>query len=182
MSDKVLKQVAEGQPNAVAQCLEKYGALVWGLARRSSENHADAEDAVQEAFIEIWKHAERYNSELGSEAAFITTIVRRRLIDRTRKRGRRLPVTELLQDVRATSGDVESEFATSEESQQVHTAMQQLKTIEQEVLKLALLDGCTQQEISDCLDLPLGTVKSHARRGIQRLREILGPVDSGRKS
>jgi DNA-directed RNA polymerase specialized sigma24 family protein len=91
----ILQRVAAGDSSAVDDCLAQYGALVWSLARRHSPNYSDAEDAVQEAFLGIWQGAGRFDPEKGSETTFITMIVRRRLIDRHRKRGRQLETASL---------------------------------------------------------------------------------------
>ncbi|MGF1528035.1 MAG: RNA polymerase sigma factor, partial [Candidatus Competibacterales bacterium] len=85
----LLPRVSTGDPEAVAQCIERYGGLVWSLARRWFPVYADAEDAVQEAFIEIWQNAHRYDPAQGSEQLFVVLLTRRRLIDRLRKQGRR---------------------------------------------------------------------------------------------
>ena len=90
MAEPLLQKIANGDSSAVDECLAKYGNLVWSIARRYSPNNSDAEDATQEVFLEIWKNAARYDSDLSSEATFITMIARRRLIDRHRKQSRRL--------------------------------------------------------------------------------------------
>lgn len=179
MSESLLSRVAAGQPAAVAECLERYAPLVWSLARRFSADPSEAEDGVQEVFIDLWKNAGRYEARLGSEATFVTTIARRRLIDRLRKHGRQVSVTELRMEITADQPSVENGLQSREDSERICQAMQQLKTEERQVLELALLQGCSQQEISACLDMPLGTVKSHARRGIQKLKDLVGPDQPG---
>jgi RNA polymerase sigma-70 factor (ECF subfamily) len=91
----VLQRVASGEAVAVDECLSKYGGLVWSLARRFCPRHEDAEDAVQDIFIDIWRNAERFDAEVASEATYITMIARRRLIDRYRRSGRSLDTTAL---------------------------------------------------------------------------------------
>src|SRR5690606_28395381 len=93
----VFERIASGDDSAVKECMDGFGGLVWSLARRYSESLADAEDAVQEIFLELWKHADRYDAAAGTEAAFVATIARRRLIDRVRARQRR-PRTETLDE------------------------------------------------------------------------------------
>ncbi|HEY1068798.1 MAG TPA: sigma-70 family RNA polymerase sigma factor, partial [Pirellulales bacterium] len=85
MPDVLLPRVAAGQPSAVDECLARYGGLVWSLARRHTNNTSDAEDAVQEIFIDLWRSAARFNPQAASEATFVAMIARRRLIDRRRK-------------------------------------------------------------------------------------------------
>ncbi|MCR9201535.1 MAG: sigma-70 family RNA polymerase sigma factor [Planctomycetaceae bacterium] len=179
MSESLLNRVAAGQPAAVAECLKRYTPLVWSIARRLCHDQTEAEDGVQEVFIDLWKNAERFDAQRGSEDAFVATIARRRLIDRLRKQDRQLTATELSPEISATQPSVESCLQSREESEKIRRAMQQLKQEERRVLELAILQGCSQQEISRCLEMPLGTVKSHARRGIQRLKELVGPETPG---
>ena len=77
----ILTRVARGDSAAVRECIDRYGGLVWSLARRFFANTADAEDATQDVFIHLWKSAGAYDPAIASEAVFVTTIARRRLID-----------------------------------------------------------------------------------------------------
>ena len=88
LEDVLLPRVARGEETAVRECLSRYGDLIWSLARRLLPTSADAEDAVQDIFVEIWKNAERFNEQVASEKTFVVMLARRRLIDRRRKLGR----------------------------------------------------------------------------------------------
>src|SRR5678816_3425476 len=85
----LLGRVAAGVPGAVDECIARYGGLVWTLARRFSSNSADAEDATQEIFLDLWRSAARFDPIAASETTFVALIARRRLIDRRRRRQRR---------------------------------------------------------------------------------------------
>ena len=89
MPDSVLARVGAGDASAVRDALQRFGGLVWALARRMSANTSDAEDAVQEIFVDVWKSAKKFDPAAGSEATFVAMIARRRLIDRMRARQRR---------------------------------------------------------------------------------------------
>src|SRR5215813_5986353 len=89
----LLARVASGDRGAVRDCIARYGGLVWSIARRFEG--ADAEDAVQEIFLDLWKSAARFDPRIASESAFVAMITRRRLIDRRRTRRRR-PTTETI--------------------------------------------------------------------------------------
>lgn len=169
-----IERVAQGDPTAVEQCIAQYGGLVWALARRMTNSNADAEDAVQEIFLQLWQQAERFDASLGSEANFVTMIARRRLIDRLRKTQRR-PKTETLLDAPPAS-EKNDAVAIAEEAAFAREKMNLLKPDEQRVLQLTLQEGLPQTAVADKLNLPLGTVKSHARRGLIRLRELMGVV------
>jgi len=170
----VLQRVAAGDDRAVEECVERFGGLVWSLARRTLADAADAEDAVQEVFIELWKHAGRYDPDAGSEATFVATITRRRLIDRLRKRGRRPDVAPLEEAERLPSPEEVDRVEARDEARRVVAAMGELKPDAQRALRLALEHGLTHREIAERTGMPLGTVKTHIRRGLLHLRESLG--------
>mgnify|MGYP000877103792 CR=1 FL=1 len=172
MCQTILQRVAAGDSSAVDGCLAEYGALVWSLVRRHCRNHADAEDAAQEAFVGIWQAAARFDPEKGTEATFITMIVRRRLIDRHRKAGRQ-PETSSLEGQPAVAEKHTRQVEISEEAGLVRRRMADLRPDERRVLELAISEGMSQSEIAAATSLPLGTVKTHARRGLLRLREML---------
>ncbi|MEL6543477.1 MAG: sigma-70 family RNA polymerase sigma factor [Myxococcota bacterium] len=91
----LLERIAAGDAAAVRACVSTYGGLVWSLARRHLSNEADAEEAVQDAFMSLWKSADRFDPDRAEEATFVAMIARRRIIDRARKRGRSAPSDEL---------------------------------------------------------------------------------------
>jgi RNA polymerase sigma-70 factor (ECF subfamily) len=174
----LLERIAIGDPLAVEGCLEKYRGLVWSIARRFAGNHADAEDAVQEVFIELWRHAGRFNSAMAAESTFVATVARRRLIDRHRRRARRLETVPLVAEPAAITRSEADRLETLEEGQQARGLLERLRPEQRHVLELSFDQGMSQQEIAEATRLPLGTVKTHARRGLMRLRQLLetGPT------
>lgn len=181
MMDCLLPKIAAGDPGAVDSFLKRHSSIVWGLARRFCRSAEDAEDATQEIFVEAWKSAARFDATMGSEVTFLMTIARRRLIDRARRQGRR-PAAELLEDSNTLPDRPGTDRAElHDEVQKAQQALAQLRPEQREVLDLALGQGRTHQEISAAIGIPLGTVKSHARRGLLRLREMLGiePTNGG---
>jgi RNA polymerase sigma-70 factor (ECF subfamily) len=173
-----LERIAAGDPLAVEGCLEKYRGLVWSIARRFAGNHADAEDAVQEVFIELWRHAGRFNSAMAAESTFVTTVARRRLIDRHRRRVRQPEAVPLVAEPAAAGRSETDHLETLEEGQRARGLLEQLRPEQRQVLELSFDQGMSQQEIAEATRLPLGTVKTHARRGLMRLRRLLetGPT------
>jgi RNA polymerase sigma factor (sigma-70 family) len=179
VTDSILDRISAGDESAMEACVDRYGGLIWSLARRLSPSASEAEDAVQEIFIEIWESAFRFRPECGSELTFIATIARRRLIDRLRsdqrRRGRMEEVARRMQieqeKVPRIPRDAPSRF---DEVSRVRAAMERLLPEQQRVLQMAIHHGCTHDQIAGQTGLPLGTVKTHARRGLQRLRELLG--------
>jgi len=173
MSPSVLQRIASGDQSAVRVCLDDYGALVWSLARRLSRTSADAEDAVQEIFLDVWKSAARFDASQGSEKMFIAMIARRRLIDRLRKTSAEPPMetVEALETIAWCDPGTASQ--TASEAELATRALQELRPEQRQVLELGLLHGLSQSEISARLGLPLGSVKSLMRRGLIKIREYM---------
>lgn len=176
----ILERVAAGDRLAVNDCLERYGDLVWSLARRYLRNAADAEDAVQDIFIDIWGSAGRYDRNIASEVAFISTIARRRLIDKIRQADRR-PVTDSLDD--EDNAPMEPGIpATAEDDTEVtivERVMGAMDPEHQKVLAMSLYEGYSHSEIAERLALPLGTVKTRVRRGLIHIRAQLNITVTG---
>ncbi len=169
-------RVAAGEPGAVDACIEQYGRLVMMMARRMFRH--DVNDAVQEVFISIWQNAHRFDESAGSELTFVATLTRRRLIDRLRqqqRRAKRYDVGLPAEAAATTSPDVEADARASlgDEAQRALDAFDALRPEQRRVLVLAIQRGLTHEQISRHLDMPIGTVKSHARRGLIRVREML---------
>lgn len=174
MAQAILQSIADGDKSAVQECLKTYGGLVWSLARRMLRNSDDAEDAVQEIFVDIWKNASRFDPSQSSETTFVAMIARRRLIDRIRFSQRRI-AADSLEDVLAEPVDRSDEtMQTSLEAGQAFNALKSLRPEQRQVLELSIIQGMSHQEISTTTGMPLGTVKTHARRGILQAREFLG--------
>lgn len=189
MSEAILPSVAAQDPRAVERCLDRYGGLVWSLARRYFARRDDAEDAVQEAFLSLWENASKFDAAVASESTFVAMIARRRIIDLVRRStaGRRsaepapdgttaTPVEEVADRERPPvehDGVALRGFEVAEEAERVRVQMERLSEEQQRVLTLAICEGQSQSQIAEQTGWPLGTVKSHARRGMQRLRELL---------
>lgn len=175
----ILERVAAGDAAAVDECLKRYGGLVWSLARRFSTDRADAEDAVQDVFVELWRAAGRFDPGAGSEITFVAMLARRRLIDRLRRR-QRAPAAEALPDERLATPNTGTErVELCDEAAKAAAELAQLRPEERRVLELAIYHGLTHEEIATTTGLPLGTVKTNARRGLIRLRERLAPAEKG---
>ena len=176
MTDCVLPRIAAGDPAAVPDCIARYGGLVWSLARRFLGNATDAEDAVQDVFIELWKNAARYDPTRSSEPTYIPMIARRRLIDRKRRAGR-APAAQALPDdpLGAPAGAARGDRVEIEdEAAKASAVLGELRADERRVIQMAVLQGMTHEEIATATGLPVGTVKTHIRRGLIRVRERLG--------
>lgn len=178
-----LERIARGDPGAVRDCLDRFGALVFSIARRMSRCPADAEDAAQEIFLDIWRSAARYDANQGSQQVFIATIARRRMIDRLRRRSAEPPTdsTEELDEIAwAESEDV---VETAAEAARAVRVLAELPREQRLVMELGLLHGLSHAQIAARLSLPLGSVKSLMRRGLIKVRARIeageAQVDSG---
>jgi RNA polymerase sigma-70 factor (ECF subfamily) len=150
------------------------------MARRYTRGQADAEDAVQDIFVSLWRSAGRFDPDRSSEAAFVAMIARRRLIDLRRAGATRIddprePGAEKEWGREAEGdvvGELESALSARVEAERIQTALSELRSEQREILLLSTVNGLTQSEIARQTGLPLGTVKAHARRGLLRLREL----------
>lgn len=173
VADNILQRVAAGEAAAVDDCLRQYGGLVWSLARRFTSDHAEAEDAVQDVFIDVWRSAGRFDANVGSEATFITMIARRRLIDRHRKRTRQVETATLVEETVSGGSSAEQQIEIADDAARAREALGQLRAEERQVLEMSIYQGLSQSKIAEATEMPLGTVKTHARRGLIRLRKML---------
>ncbi len=160
----------------MAACVDRYANLVWSLARRFTSGGTEAEDAVQEIFIELWSSADRYDSTKASETTFIAMVARRRLIDRLRKRKREPGMEEIEAAVDLDTPGPAEATEVKDEAERAKRLIRTLKPEQQRIIELAVYHGHTHQSIADALGMPLGTVKTHLRRGLLRVREAMqGP-------
>lgn len=170
----ILERVAAGDPGAVQEVLSRYTALVWSLASSLSRDPHEVEDVVQDIFVDVWRSAVRYDSSVASEATFIATIARRRVIDRRRRAGRRVD-PEPLEDVVAPGADDPAlrQVDIEDEAAQAKEVLAELTGDRRKVLELSVVTGLTHREIAADTGIPLGTVKSHIRRGLVEVSERL---------
>ena len=172
---RLVRQIARGDREAFGRFYDRYASLVFTFAIRLLRVRAEAEDLLQEVFIQAWRQADSYSDERGSPEAWLLTITRSRGIDKLRSIRRR---NEKVRDAEESAGMqaigmVESGAANSEARLTVSGALAELPDAQRKVLELAYFDGLTQTEIAARLGEPLGTVKTRARLGLERLRTVL---------
>jgi RNA polymerase sigma-70 factor (ECF subfamily) len=162
--------------DAFSRFYDRYSPLVYSLALRMLRAPSDAEDLLQEVFMQIWRQAASYSPERGSPEAWIINIARSRAIDKLRSMRRRERSFVLTDDpsLSESKENVESNAVESEAKLTMNSALANLPEAQRRVLELAYFGGLSQTEIADRLKEPLGTVKTRMRAGIQRLRNILG--------
>lgn len=172
----LIEQIAKQDREAFSHLYDRFSTLVFTLAMRMLRVRDDAEDLLQEVFVQIWRQAANYSQERGSPEAWIVNIARSRAIDKLRSKRRMEEAFVLTDDpARAESPEnVESQAAESEARLTMSSALANLPEAQRRVLELAYFDGLSQSEIAHRLKEPLGTVKTRMRSGIQRLRDLLG--------
>lgn len=176
--ESLLPSVARGDRLAVQRCISRYGALVWSLARRLSPTPADAEDAVQEIFMDLWRSAARFDATKAPERVFVTLIARRRLIDRQRSMRARLGAEVSLEPEHFDVAPVASGDEGRTDAATAREALKMLPAEHQKIIELSLLAGFSHGDIAKQTGVPLGTVKTIIRRGILKVRAALGSAPS----
>jgi RNA polymerase sigma-70 factor (ECF subfamily) len=166
--------VARGDENALAELYDRVGRIAYGLALRILRDERHAEDAVQEAFLQVWRSAATFRPERAKASTWVLTLVHRRAVDLVRREERR-QADPLTDDSVVGSAPEDTEEAAWHrfERERVQTALKQLPDVQREALELAYYGGFSQSELAERLGVPLGTVKSRMFAGLARLRELL---------
>jgi RNA polymerase sigma factor (sigma-70 family) len=162
--------VARSDDVALAELYDRYGRVAYGLARRILRDESLAEDAVQEAFMSVWRGAARFVPERAKASTWLLTLVHRRAVDLVRREDRRR--AEPLDAAVEATADDETAW-TRLERERVQNALRQLPDPQREAIELAYYGGFTQSELAERLGQPVGTVKSRMFVGLARLRELL---------
>ena len=164
--------VARSDEVALAELYDRFGRIAFGLALRVVRDDRLAEDAVQEAFLALWRTATRFLPERSKASTWILTLVHRRSVDLVRREERRR--AEPLEQAAETGGDATDEVAWLRlERERVQGALRKLPDQQREAIELAYYGGFTQSELAERLGQPLGTIKSRMFNGLARLRELL---------
>jgi RNA polymerase sigma factor (sigma-70 family) len=170
--EQVLEAVGRGDDDALGVLYDRFGRLAYRLAFRILRDRALAEDAVQEAFLAVWRSADAYKRERAKPSTWILTVVHRRAVDLVRReqirRGEPLEVAP-----EPSVGAVDEDAMLRDRRAAVQKALTELPGEQRQALELAYYGGLTQSELAERLGVPLGTVKSRMFAGLGRLRELL---------
>ncbi|MGD1019175.1 MAG: sigma-70 family RNA polymerase sigma factor [Verrucomicrobiia bacterium] len=173
----LLRAVAARDKEALRQLYARHSAVLFALALKVLSDRAEAEDVLQEAFIQVWKTAGSFDEGRGKPLGWLIMLTRSRAIDRLRSRKTRTRATEsMAKDASQTAGSTTpaDEALASEAQRTVRNALKSLPPDQRAPIEMAYFGGLTQFEIAQQLSQPLGTVKTRIRNGMMRLREMLG--------
>jgi len=174
----LLHAMARGDKGALAQLYDSLAKPLYSLAYRVLNDASEAQDIVQDVFVQMWTKSATYDTSRGSVFGWAATLTRNRAIDRVRMRKRRAELlAESAPDLQpappAGEGDSAASLWIQEKAGAVRTALSQLAPDQKKAIELAFFSGLTQQEIAEKLSEPLGTIKARIRRGLLKLRESL---------
>lgn len=171
---ELLKAVARGDEQALAQLYDNYRVILFGLLVRILNSREEAEDVLQEVFLQVWRRAKDFDETRGKPFTWLVTLARSRGIDRLRSLGARDRIAQAsVREASEEISDAASDTFQSERRALVTSALAQLPEEQKRPLVLAYFDGLTQSEIAVKLEAPLGTVKTRMRAGMIKLRELL---------
>lgn len=159
------RRLAAGDESALAEAYERWSRLIYTVALRSLPTAADAEDVTQAVFISAWRSRENFDPQAGAVPSWLLAITRRRVADFHRKRRDEVPLDPAT-DTPHPETDVVSQVTVADEIDQLGEPAGQ-------IIRLAFFDDLTHQQIAERLELPLGTVKSHIRRSLVKMRARL---------
>ena len=174
---ELLREIAAGNREAFAEFYDQYSVLMFSVASRILNDASDAEDVLQEAFVQIWEKARSFDPKLGKASSWAATLVRNKAIDRIRASQRRTRLAESAGTEFAVVAEVNDTANAAlhghDTAQLIQSAIVGLPAEQRHAIELAYFSGLTQHEISEKLQEPLGTVKARIRRGLLKLRDQL---------
>ncbi|MDQ6716921.1 MAG: sigma-70 family RNA polymerase sigma factor [Gemmatimonadota bacterium] len=178
---RLVREMTAGKASALGEFYDKWSGRVFSVAVAIVGEHADAEEVVEETFLQAWKQASRFDSGRGRVASWILNIARSRALDRLKavKRRREDPIET--EDVARASDEADpaQQLLATEQSEAIRAALFTLPLAQRQAVEMAYFGGLSQSEISESTGLALGTVKTRMRLAMQKLREQLAPAYGG---
>jgi RNA polymerase sigma-70 factor (ECF subfamily) len=173
---ELLRRIATQDRHALAELYDQLGTVLFSIAVRILGDDQEAEEVMQDVFVQIWEKAAAFDAALGTPMNWVLRIARNRAIDRLRARQRRfraLDELEIALDVEPSLQPTPHGGLSGEELANVRAAVKSLPAEQRQAIELAFFGGRSHGEISEVLHEPLGTVKSRIRRGMMKLKDTL---------
>lgn len=177
---ELLKRIKARDENALAELYDLYNGLLYGMIISVVKKREEAEDLLQEVFVTVWEKASTFDEERGNVYSWLVTLTRNKAIDRIRSKDYKTQ-QKATHDVDAPEFSLEGNkydplesTIFSDRTELVKKALNEIPESQSSVLKIAYYEGLTQREISEQLDIPLGTVKTRMRQGMIKLKDLLG--------
>ena len=171
----LLHAIARGDETALARLYDQYRVILFGLLVRILNSREEAEDVLQEVFLQVWRSAAAFDETRGKPFTWLVTLTRSRAIDRLRSLGARQRLADAaVQNRSEEASDAVKDTFRSEQREVVQRALAELPEEQRHTLQLAYFEGLTQSEIAAKLKAPLGTVKTRMRAALIKLRASLG--------
>lgn len=180
---QLINRIASSEKDALEALYSRYSASVYSLAMHMLRQHALAEEATQEIFLNIWLKAGSFKPERGEPRSWIMSVAHHKIVDLIRARRRTLTVTdpadyESLELLPAKQVSTEEEVEGNLDRERIMEALSLLPNAQREVLLLAYFEGYSQSEMAKKLNQPLGTIKTRVRLAMQKLRTLLEDYDN----
>lgn len=177
---RLIEQIAQGDRDAFAALYDRYSRPLFAAASQILRDPREAEDIVHDVFVTLWDKAGDFSPDRGTVFSWVITLTRNRAIDRVRSRKRRgellsqsTPAELGYEEDGPRQNDAADTLWLHEKATAVRQAVARLPAEQRTALELAFFSGLTQQEISERLSQPLGTIKARIRRGLLKLRDAL---------
>jgi RNA polymerase sigma-70 factor, ECF subfamily len=175
---ELLRRVGQGDRKSFEDLYDRFSGVLFSTALQILNDHREAEDVVQEVFVQIWDKAKLYDAARGKPLTWAMTLTRNKAIDRLRSAQRRYRLQDQVEKETKVANQVglkasSEEVEILEKSRLIRAAVMELSKEQREAIELAFFSGLTQNEIAQELNQPLGTVKARIRRGMLRLKEMI---------
>lgn len=173
--EQLVARTAGADSAALGELYERHGRAAWAIAFRVLRDHALAEDAVQEAFLQLWRGADRYDAKLAKPGTWICVLAHRRAVDLARREARRRLTDPTVPQPDPASYSAEELVLAQLERRDVQRALGLLSDDQRRLVELAYYGGLTQVELAERLGVPLGTIKSRMFHALAQLRRSYAP-------
>lgn len=169
---ELLHQVANADQEALMALYERYSSLVFSLALRVLRQPGLAEEVTQDVFLKLWHQPDRWNPALGQFSSWLLAITRNAAIDRLRREGRHPTIDWEPTDEPRARGEFVADLPAWHDGQVLRQLLLRLPSAQRHLIELAFYEGYSHSELAELLNLPLGTVKTRLRMGMQKLRAL----------